>query len=53
MQLLTIGLPMLGVTVGSDQLTQTVQTIVLIVSGLWIWYRRVGVGDVKVSGIRK
>ncbi len=52
-QLLALGLPALGVTVGSSQLTGAIQTIVLVASGLWIWYRRYKVGDIKVSGVRK
>lgn len=45
--------PLLGIQVGSDQLTNTISTIVAIVTGLIIWYRRVQVGDVKVTGARK
>jgi hypothetical protein len=52
-QLLTIGLPYIGVTAGSAQLTTTVQTIILVASGIWIWYRRTKVGDVTVAGVRK
>lgn len=46
-------LPLIGIEVGSEQLTNTVSTIVAIVTGLVIWYRRVQAGDVKVSGTRK
>ena len=53
LQLLTIGLPMIGVTIGSDQLTGTVQTIIIVVSGIWIWVRRYQAGDIKISGVRK
>jgi hypothetical protein len=59
-QLLTLGLPMLGVTVGTEQLTNAVQTIILVVTGLVIWYKRTrlqkapgGYGDVGYSGMRK
>lgn len=52
-QLLTIGLPMIGVTAGSDQLTNAIQTIVIVVSGIYIWVRRVQAGDVTVAGVRK
>lgn len=51
--LLSVGLPYIGVTVGSDQLTGTIQTLVAIATGLWIWYQRVKRGDVTASGIRK
>ena len=52
-QLLVIVLPMLGITVGSDDLTKTIQTIVLVVTGLWIWYQRTSRGDVTSLGVRK
>lgn len=52
-QLLSLGLPKLGITVGSEELTGTLQTIVLIGSGLWIWYRRTQKGDVSGLGVRK
>lgn len=59
-QLLTLGLPMLGVTVGTEQLTGAVQTIILVVTGLIIWYKRTGLqqapdgeGDVTASGLRR
>lgn len=45
--------PLIGIEVGSEQLTNTISTIVAIVTGLIIWYRRVQVGDVKASGARK
>lgn len=53
LNLLATVLPWLGITVGSDQLTTTVQTLVLVGSGIWIWYRRVGVGDVNALGVKK
>lgn len=46
-------LPHLGVTVGSDALTTTIQTIVLLASGAWILIRRYKQGDVTVVGVRK
>lgn len=46
-------LPMLGVAVGSEQLTNAIQTIIAIVAGLYIWYRRVSHGDVTAAGVRK
>jgi uncharacterized membrane protein len=54
-------LPKLGITVDSASLTSTIQTIVSIVAGLWIWYQRVtklkrvehGNSDVTPLGARK
>ncbi len=51
--LLTVALPLLGVQVGSDALTTTIQTIVAVVTGLWIWRERVLKGDVTKLGVRK
>jgi len=51
--LLATLLPLVGVTVGSDELTKTVQVLVAIGTGLWIWYQRAKVGDVKWYGARK
>lgn len=52
-QLLAIGLPKIGISVGSDSLTTTVSTILVVVSGLWIWWRRYRTGDVSPLGVRK
>ena len=52
-QLLTIGLPLIGVTVGTQELTGAVQVIILVASGVWIWVQRVRVGDVSAFGVRK
>lgn len=46
-------LPLMGIQVGTDALTTTVQTIVAIVTGLWILKQRYARGDVKMSGLRK
>lgn len=53
-------LPVIGISFGSDQLTSTVQTVVAIVTGIWIWYQRTtlekasgGFGDVSALGVRK
>ncbi len=51
--LLSVILPLVGVTLGSDALTTTVQTIVAIATGLWIWKQRVARGDVRISGVKK
>lgn len=52
-QFLTIGLPLIGVTLGSDQLTAFAQTLLMIGTGIWIWIRRAKMGDVTAAGIRK
>ena len=52
-QLAVVFLPMLGIQVGSDQLTITIQTITVIATSAWIWYRRVQTGDIKWFGARK
>ena len=46
-------LPLIGVTVGSEQLTTTIQTLFAVGTGIWIWIQRVKVGDVDVLGGRK
>ena len=52
-QLLTIVLPMIGVNLGNTQLTGAVQTIIIVVAGIWIWVRRVQGGGVTAAGFRK
>lgn len=52
-QLAVVLLPMVGVRVGDDALTSMVQTLTVIISGLWIWFRRVQNGDVSMMGVRK
>lgn len=51
-QLLVIALPLIGIDVGTEALTTTVQTIAVIGSGLWIWKERVARGDVSATGAR-
>lgn len=45
--------PLIGIEIGSEELTNLVSTIVAIGTGIYLWYKRVKVGDVKVSGARK
>lgn len=52
-QLAVVILPMLGIQVGSDALTNAIQTIVVIGTGLYIWVARVRKGDVSIFGARK
>ena len=51
--LLATGLPLIGISIGTESLETTVQTIVAIATGVWIWRERVKVGDVNVAGLRK
>lgn len=46
-------LPKLGVTIGSEQLTTTIQTLVAIASGLWVLVQRYKRGDVTLFGSYK
>lgn len=52
-QLLTIILPIMGVRVGSDQLTSAIQTVIVVITGIYIWIRRVQQKDVTALGVRK
>ncbi len=52
-QFAVVFLPMMGIQVGSEQLTVAIQTIVVVLSGLYIWVERVKKGDVKWFGARK
>jgi len=51
--ILAVVLPLLGIEVGSEQLTVTAQTILVVLSGLWVWFQRVQRSDVNLAGIRK
>lgn len=51
--ILAVVLPALGIEVGSEELTTTLQTLVLLASSLWIIVRRVQQGDIGLSGVRK
>jgi len=46
-------LPKLGLSVGSEELTVTVQTLVLIGSSAWVLIRRYNAGGVTLGGFRK
>lgn len=52
-QLLVVGLPMIGLRLGNDQITSFAQTLIVIGTAVWIWFRRYQQGDVKLSGLRK
>ena len=58
--LLATILPLIGIQIGSDDLTKTIQVIVAIVTGLWVWYQRTtlqkapaGFGDVTAFGTKE
>lgn len=52
-------LPKMGITLSTEELTSTIQVIITLASGLWIWYQRVTklrrteTPDVNVLGGRK
>ena len=53
-------LPLIGVNVGPEELTSTVQVLVAVVSGIWIWYNRTllkkvgkAESDVNLAGLKK
>lgn len=50
--LLAEALPRIGVNLGNDALTTTVQTLLVIGAAIWIWVRRVQTGDVNAFGKR-
>jgi len=50
--ILAVVLPLLGVEVGSEQLTIALSTIVVVVAGLWNYAKRVSQDDVNLAGIR-
>lgn len=45
-------LPKLGITIGSAELTTTIQTILVVGGGLWVLVRRYQAGGVNVLGKR-
>lgn len=54
-------LPYIGVNIGTEELTQTVQTLVALGTGIWIWYERTQLtkvgnnaqSDVTLAGLKK
>jgi hypothetical protein len=45
-------LPKIGVTIGSDALTTTIQTIIAIGVGLFVMYRQWATGRATLAGTR-
>jgi len=50
--ILAVVLPLLGIEVGSEQLTVVAQTVAVVLSGLWVWYQRVQRPDVNLAGLK-
>lgn len=50
--LLVTVLPLVGITVDSGAVETTIQTLVAVLTGLWIWAERVKRGDVNEFGVR-
>ena len=48
--ILSFVLPKFGITLGSSEITTTVQTLITIGSGLWIMFRRHKLGDITAFG---
>jgi uncharacterized membrane protein len=46
-------LPLLGIEVSTEALTTTLSTIITIVAGVVIMYRRLTKGDISAFGVRK
>lgn len=44
---------MLGIQVGTEQLTNATQVIVTIVTGLWVLKNRYQLGGITLAGVRK
>lgn len=51
--LLVTFLPMFGIELGAEAITTTVQSVVVIGSAIWVWYRTVSKEDVSPLGMRK
>jgi len=51
--ILSAVLPKMGLTIGNDALTTTIQTIMALGTGIWILIQRYKKGDVTMSGVRK
>lgn len=51
--ILSVFLPKLGITIGSDELTTTVTVITTIIGALWAFYGRYRLGGVNFAGLRK
>ena len=50
--ILAVVLPLLGVEVGTEQLTTALQTLLIVGAGVWTWKERVARGGISPLGIR-
>lgn len=46
-------LPKFGITIGSEELTTTLSTLITIIGGIWIMVRRYQAGGINIFGARK
>lgn len=46
-------LPLIGVEFNSEAINTTIQVIVGVGAGLWIWYRKASKGQIDALGFRK
>lgn len=46
-------LPKVGVDIGSEQLTTTLQTLIAVATGLWVLVQRYKKGDITLFGSYK
>lgn len=46
-------LPRIGINIGNEALTTTIQTLAVIGAALWIWFRRHQAGDINIVGVKK
>ena len=46
-------LPLIGVEFSSEALTTTVQVLIAVGGGLWIWYRKLTNSEITPLGFRK
>ena len=53
LNILSFILPKIGIEVGSEAVTTTVQTIVTIATGIWILVERYKKGGITIFGTRK
>lgn len=51
--LLAVLLPLFGVNLGTAELTTTIQSIVVIASALWVWFRTVKKEGLSPLGFRR
>ena len=51
--ILSVVLPLLGVHVGGEALTTTLQTLFIVVSGLWVLKERFKKGGVNIFGVKQ